>query len=273
MSSARAERDHRVRIPACEGGARDLGVGRADDRDLLARREVEVERDERPAEGRRDLGERAHDQPEHRDRALLEQVVAVDAGEPQQDVGEHRVPARRRMVVEALLARDELLAVRRRLEEAAVLLVEEELEREPREPVRLLEPAQLAGRDVQLEQPVRDVGVVLEVARSLGDAVAPGAVQPALGRRERPEQELRQAPGGLDPVRPVESAAALGQRREREPVPRRDAPCRRGPAWAAARAARRAPPASPRRARRGGRTGSPRRGAAARRGRPPSASR
>ena len=32
-------------------------------------------------------------------------------------------------------------------------LVGEELDRQPREPVRLLEPAQLAGRDVQLVEP------------------------------------------------------------------------------------------------------------------------
>ena len=57
------------------------------------------------------------------------------------------------MVVELLLARDELLAVGGRQEEAAALVVAEQLDREPREPPRLLEPAQLAGRDVQLESP------------------------------------------------------------------------------------------------------------------------
>ena len=49
------------------------------------------------------------------------------------------------MVVEDLLTGDELLAVDRRLEEAAVLVVEEELERAERKPVRLFEPAKLAG--------------------------------------------------------------------------------------------------------------------------------
>ena len=47
-----------------------------------------------------------------------------------------------------------------------MLLVGEELDREPRESVRRLEPAELAGRDVQLEQAVRDVRVVVEVART-----------------------------------------------------------------------------------------------------------
>ena len=79
---------------------------------------------------------------------------------------EHRVAGRDRVVVEVLRPRDEPLAVGRREEEAAVLVVGEELDREPREPVRLVEPAQLARRDVELEQPVRDVRVVVEDSRS-----------------------------------------------------------------------------------------------------------
>ena len=86
------------------------------------------------------------------------------------------------------------LAVGRREEEAAAFVVAEQLDREQREPARLLEPAQLAGRDVQLVEAVRDVRVVLEEARALGDAVAVRAVEPAVGRRERPEQELAEPP-------------------------------------------------------------------------------
>ena len=52
------------------------------------------------------------------------------------------------MVVEFLLACDELLSVGRREEEAAALLVGEELDGEQGEPARLLEPTQLAGCDV-----------------------------------------------------------------------------------------------------------------------------
>ena len=88
---------------------------------------------------------------QHRDAALLELVVAPDAREPQEHIREHRVAARRRMVVELLLARDQLLAVDRRLEEAATLVVGEELDRERGEAVRLAQPARVAGRDVQLE--------------------------------------------------------------------------------------------------------------------------
>ena len=133
------------------------------------------------------------------------------------------------------------LAVDGRLEEAAVLLVGEEVDREPREPVRLLEPAQLAGRGMQLEQPVRDVGVVLEEPGALRDAVAPGAVQPPLRRRERPEQELaeRARPRRSTPARPStrpHSASAASV----EPVPGRDRLVVARAASAAARAARRA---------------------------------
>ena len=49
----RAERDDGVRVEAAQRGARDVAVGAADDRELARRREVEVERAERPAERRR----------------------------------------------------------------------------------------------------------------------------------------------------------------------------------------------------------------------------
>ena len=47
-------------------------------------------------------------------------------------------------------------------------VVPEELDRQARQSVRLLEPAQLARGDVQLEQAVGYIGVVLEVAGALG---------------------------------------------------------------------------------------------------------
>ena len=56
---ARAERDHRVRLERRERRAGDLVLRRADDRELPRRREVEVERAQRPAERRRDPPERS----------------------------------------------------------------------------------------------------------------------------------------------------------------------------------------------------------------------
>ena len=135
---------------------------------------------------------------------------------------EHRVAGRKRMVVELLRPRDELLAVGGREEEAAVLLVGEELDREPRQPVRLAQPAQLARRDVQLEQPVRDVRVVVEIAVPARAALAEAAPQPAVRSRERAEEEVAEPACRLDPVRPLEPPPGLRERREREPVPRRD---------------------------------------------------
>src|SRR4051812_836424 len=119
------------------------------------------------------------------------------------------------MIVELLLARDELLTVTRRLEEAAALFVGEEVDRERREAMRLAQPARIARCDVQLQQAVGDIGVVLEVTRALRDAVAPRAMQAAVGRREWAEQELAETNGGLD-------TAGLRERGEHQPIPRRD---------------------------------------------------
>src|SRR3954467_13756673 len=66
------------------------------------------------------------------------------------------------MIVEVFLAVDEPLAVDRGQEETAAFVVPEELHREQGEPPRLLQPAQLARRDVQLVETVCDVGVVVE---------------------------------------------------------------------------------------------------------------
>ena len=88
--------------------------------------------------------------------------------------------------------------------------------------MRLAEPAQIAGRDVQLEQSVSGVGVVGEVPRPFRDAVAPGAVQPAVAVRERTEQEVAEPRRGREPVRPADRAGARGERCEHQAVPRRD---------------------------------------------------
>src|SRR5206468_1825010 len=176
----RPERDDGVRVEASERRAGDLRVGAANDRELAWRREVEVERAERPAEGARRSREEVAHKAERSDRRPLELVVAPDPREPQEDEGEHRAPGGRRVVVECLLPRDELLSVRRCEEEAAVSRVGEELDRGEREPPRLLQPAQVAGRDVQLVQPVRDVRVVLEVCGVLRTALA-----------QRPPQRIR----------------------------------------------------------------------------------
>ena len=112
-----------------------------------------------------------------------------------------------------------LVGVCRREEEPAALLVGEELDRDQREPVRLEQPAKLAGRDMQLEQAVRDVCVVVQVPAATCPSVTARAQEPSV-LRKRPEQELANAAGNLEPVFAFEAVRGLGDRRQREPVPR-----------------------------------------------------
>ena len=106
-------------------------------------------------------------------------------------------------------------------EEAAALVVSEQLDREQREAARFLEPAQVAGGDVQLVEPVRDVRVVVEVAGARRPALPVAAPQAAVVR-QRAEQELGQAAGGVEPVVALQAPRRLGECGQREPVPRRD---------------------------------------------------
>src|SRR5947209_3985501 len=96
-------------------------------------------------------------------RSPLEGVLAPDAGEPDQDEREHRVAGGRRIVVQVLPVRDELLAVGGRQEEAAPLVVGEELHSAQRESPRRAQPAQVAGGDVQLNEAIGDVRVIVQV--------------------------------------------------------------------------------------------------------------
>src|SRR5437763_7069254 len=114
------------------------------------------------------------------------------------------------MIVEVLLAADEPLAVDRRQEETAAFVVAEELDGQQCEPPRLLEPAQLARRDVKLVEPVGDVGVVVEHAGMTRSASAPGAVQTAVGTRERSQQELCAGARCGHEIVPLEPPSSLG---------------------------------------------------------------
>src|SRR5437660_10313552 len=126
------------------------------------------------------------------------------------------------MVVYLLLAVDQVLAAGRRVEEPALLLVAEQLDGQQHEPARFLEPAELARRDVELVEAVRDVGVVLEEAVRVRAPVTPRSEKPAVLRRERAEQELPKRPRRIEQVGSVQPPAGLRERRQREPVPGRD---------------------------------------------------
>ncbi len=132
---ARAEGDHRVRVERRQRGARDLVRGRADDRQLARRREVQVERAERPAErgrdpaqvgvqrvaGRRPPGARARRRRRSARAAAARTRASSSATGPgcRRDPSCGRRAARRRAAV---------------MEEAAALLVGEELDRQPGQP-------------------------------------------------------------------------------------------------------------------------------------------
>src|SRR5207248_2943769 len=117
---------------------------------------------------------------ERPDRLPFELVISPDPRESQEHEREHRVARRDRVVLERLLPRDQLLAAGRREEEATALIVAEELDRTLRGAAARAEPAEIARRDVQLVEPVRDVRVVVEVRRELRATIA-----------RRPPQRLR----------------------------------------------------------------------------------
>ena len=119
-----------------------------------------------------------------------------------------------------------LVGVCRREEETAALLVGEELDREQREPVSLEEPADLAGRDMQLEQPICDIRVVVEVPAATCPFVT--RERTSLPFSEAAEQEIAHAAGNR-----FRSLRVRGGRRPRRSPPARArstmrAPCRRG---------------------------------------------
>ncbi len=151
---------------------------------------MKVERAERPAERRRRTRQVVADEPERPDRLPLELLVAPDPREPQEDESEHRVTRRDRVVLERFLPRDELLTVGRRQEEAAALLVSEQRDRAIRGAAARAEPAEIAGREVQLVEAVRDVRVVVEVRGELRATVARRSPQ-RLGVEQLPERNRR----------------------------------------------------------------------------------
>ena len=69
---------------------------------------------------------------------------------------------------------------------------------------------------------MRHVRMVVEEPRAADLALADAAHDPAVLAAERAEEELAEALGGREPVRAIEAARRLGERGERQAVPRRD---------------------------------------------------
>src|SRR6186997_1496490 len=137
-------------------------------------------------------------------------------------MGEHRVPRRDGRVLKILRPWDACVPVRRREEESSLFLVGEELDGEQDEPPCFEEPVELPGGDVELEEAVCDVRVVVEEPEAARPAVSDRAVQSSVVRRQRAEQERPEPPRGIEPIGSLEAVPRLGERGEREPVPRRE---------------------------------------------------
>src|SRR6266545_4043191 len=100
-----------MRVEARKRSARDRALGRPDDRQLAVRGEMEVECAKGVTEARRRALEVVAYEAQDADCSTLEFVVSIDPCQPQEHGCEHRVPGRRRIVVELLLPRDKLLSV------------------------------------------------------------------------------------------------------------------------------------------------------------------
>ena len=146
----------------------------------------------------------------------------------------------------------------------------EELDREQGEAARLVQPAELAGRDVELEQPVGRVRVVVEEALAAHLPVPPRAREPPVlaARAARAGTPPRLAPRRAS--RPARAAARLPRAPRARARSRRRAPCRRGRAAACAPAPRAASREARGRAHRGRSSGRARTAGAARPGTPSS---
>ena len=225
-----------VREVALRGDLGDEGPGRlrggvADDRHLLDRGQVGLERPERVSEpGRRPRHRVAH-QPQGADARLLVRGLARQVREPQQDLGRGGVAARDGVVRQVLRPDDERLRVVARLEEAAAFGVAEQAHELVREGPRVLEPPELEGRLVQDQARIGHRRVVVRERGSPRTAVAPRTQEPARAVPQMLEDELGRPDRGLDVARRRRTPARPRRARRSPSRSRPRAPCRRSPGW------------------------------------------
>src|SRR5262249_25410749 len=135
---------------------------RSHDDDLLRPVEAEVEGLEEGGRRGRGALEDRRKRAQDRIRALAAAVVGRGLGEPQQGRRGDPVPGWRRPVVGRLLPRERYLMVCAREEEAPPLRVPEIAIEHVLEGERLVQPAQLEGRLIEIEEPGGQICVVVE---------------------------------------------------------------------------------------------------------------
>src|SRR3954451_2868126 len=182
-----AAREHEVRPELAAHGALQRAHVVAHERDLLHGREVEVHRLEQVGERLRVLERDLVQQAEDADRPVLVVVLAGQRGQPQQAVGGARVAGGDGVVLQVLATGQELLVVRRGLEEAAALLVGEARDHRVGELASGTKPARVERRLVEREERLEEEGVVLQVCVQLRLAVLVSPEQPTVGVAEAVE--------------------------------------------------------------------------------------
>ena len=146
-------------------------------------------------------------------------VLAGERGEPQETEGRRRVARWDRVVLGILAARDQLLVVVRRREEAAALGVREAVDHRLGRLTRGVEPADLEGRLVERQQRLDQIRVVLEVGVELRLALLPGPQEVPLGVAHPGPDELRTRSCRVEVVGATEHRSGVGERGDRERVP------------------------------------------------------
>ncbi len=153
----------------------------------------------------------------HRRLTQLRPVQVIgDSGERR---GGDGVGGGRRPVGAVSIAHDQLLMITRRVEEAARLFIEEVGEGALEQPLRLAQPANLTARLVQVDQPLGQVGVVLQVGIEVRLPGPIGSQQAAVLARERRQDEVGGAFRRFDVSWVADHPVALGQRADHQAVP------------------------------------------------------
>ncbi len=194
--------DGHIGHTAARGGR---GWGRDCDRDRLRRRnrlrrlalQQHRRSQDQAARRLRQALHHAEESVQRRVRRLQVFRLAGQCGQPDQRARRDAVARRRRLVVRRFQAQQQILVIVRRQEEAAARPVPVMLLHHRRERLRLVQPSRIAGGVAQVEQAVREEGVVVQVGVQPGFALAIAAEQAAV-LSHRGQDEPGGALGGGD---------------------------------------------------------------------------